>query len=203
LLGYLIGFALAMYYSATPRFSARWKLVGLFVTVVLVAIFSFSGSPVATLVRLSGVSAEAGWYRQAIWDTAGPVALGSPLFGIGLNGDWGWQTHGGLVSASLDSFWLSAALMYGIPGSILVLLTIVSAFWLGPIDKSPHLTPEERRLSVALGIVTTTVVVLGFIVHFWGTCWILLAVFAGIRANLAETAILRDRAARTTETRPH
>ncbi|MCK1607125.1 O-antigen ligase family protein [Bradyrhizobium sp. 166] len=200
LLGYVIGVALAIFYSATPGFTARWKLVGLSVTVVLVAIFSFSGSPVATLVRLSGVSAESGWYRQAIWDTAVPVVLGSPLFGIGLNGDWNWQSHGGLVSASVDSFWLSAALMYGIPGSTLVLLTIVSAFWFGPIDKSPHLTHEERRLSVALGLVTTTVVVLGFIVHFWGTCWILLAVFAGMRANLAEAAIIRHRAARAAET---
>jgi hypothetical protein len=66
---------------------------------------------------------------------------------------------------------------------------------LGPIDKSPHLTTEERRLSVALGLVTTTVVVLGFVVHLWGTCWIFVAVFAGIRANLAETAIVRNRAA--------
>jgi hypothetical protein len=201
LLGYLIAFALAIFYSATPRFTARWKLVGLCVTVVLVTIFSFSGSPVATLVRLSGVSAESGWYRQAIWDVGIPVVLGSPIFGIGLNGDWNWQAHGGLVSSSVDAFWLSAAMMYGIPGSILILLTIVSAFWLGPIDKSRHLTPEEKRLSVALGIVITTVVFLGFIVHIWGICWILLAVFAGMRANLAETAILRDRAARAAETR--
>lgn len=202
LLGYVIGVALAVLYATTPGFTTRWKLVGSFVAVALVAIFSFSGSPIATLVRLSGVSAESGWYRQAIWDTAVPVVLSSPLFGIGLNGDWNWQSHGGLVSASLDSFWLSAALMYGIPGSLLVFLTIVSAFWLGPIDRSPHLSLEERRLSVALGLVTTTAVVLGFIVHFWGTCWILLAVFGGMRANLAETAIMRDRAARRAEAEP-
>lgn len=201
LLGYLIGFALAICYSATPRFAARWKLIGLCVAVVIVAVFSFSGSPVATLVRLVGVSPEAAWYRQAIWDVGVPVVLRSPMFGIGLNGDWGWQSHGALVGGSVDAFWLAFAMMYGIPGSALIFATLVGACWLGSIDKSPHLTPEEGRLSVALGIVITTVVFLGFIVHYWGICWILIAAFAGMRANLAETAVLRARGARAAEAR--
>ncbi|WP_213287227.1 O-antigen ligase [Bradyrhizobium sp. sGM-13] len=201
LLGYLIGFALATFYGASPRFAARWKLVGLSVTALLLAVFTFSGSPVATLVRLSGVSPEAAWARQAIWNTAGPVVLGSPIVGIGLQGEWNWQAHGGLVSSSVDAFWLATAMSYGIPGSALILLTIASACGLGSIDKSPHLTPEEGRLSVALGIVITIIVFLGFMVHFWGICWILIAVFAGMRANLAETAVLRDRAARAAETK--
>ena len=70
---------------------------------------------------------------------------------------------------------------------------MVSAFWLGPIDRSRYLSGEERRLSLALGIVITTAVALGFTVHFWGACWILLGAFAGMRANLAEVAILRRR----------
>lgn len=201
LLAYLIGFALAIFYAASPRFTARWKLVGFSVTAVLLVVFTFSGSPVATLVRLSGVSPEAAWARQAIWDTGGPVVLGSPIFGIGLNGDWNWQSHGALVSSSVDAFWLATAMSYGIPGSALIFLTIASACWLGSIDKSPHLTPEEGRLSVALGIVITTIAFLGFIVHFWGICWILIAVFTGMRANLAEAAIMRDRAARAAQTR--
>jgi hypothetical protein len=64
---------------------------------------------------------------------------------------------------------------------------------LGSVDKSPYLTPEERRLSVALGIAVAMTVVLGFIVHFWGICWILIAALAGIRAHLAEAAIIRGR----------
>ena len=201
LLGYLIGFALAIFYAASPGFTARWKLVGLCVTVVLFTVFAFSSSPVATLVRLSGVSPEAAWARQAIWETAGPVVLGSPIFGIGLTGDWDWQAHGALVSSSVDTFWLASAMAYGIPGSALILLTIAGACGLGSIDKSPHLTPEERRLSVALGIVLTIIIFLGFMVHFWGICWILIAIFTGMRANLAETAVLRDRAARAAEAR--
>jgi hypothetical protein len=201
LLGYLIGFALAIFYAATPRFTARWKLVGLCVTALLVTVFTFSGNPVVTLVRLCGVSPEAAWYRQAIWQTGGPVVLGSPIFGIGSSGDWNWQAHGALVSGSVDAFWLANAMAYGIPGSALVLLTMVGACRLGSIDKSRHLTREEGRLSVALGIAMTIIVFLGFMVHYWGICWILIAVFAGVRANLAEAAVLRARAARAAETR--
>ncbi|MDA9528473.1 O-antigen ligase family protein [Bradyrhizobium sp. CCBAU 25338] len=199
MLGYIIGFGLAIFYAATPRFKARWKLVGLLVTAVLLTVFIVSSSPVATLVRLSGVSPESAWARQAIWDTGIPVVLGSPIFGIGLNGDWNWQANGALVSSSVDAFWLATAMTYGIPGSALVLATIVGSCWLGSIDKSYYLTPEEGRLAVALGITMTTLGFLGFIVHYWGICWILMAVFAGMRANLAESAILRERAARAAE----
>jgi hypothetical protein len=201
LLGYVIAIAFAALYWATPQFTARWKVVGTVVGFGFSLVFMFSGSPVATLVRLAGVSAESGWYRQAIWDTATPVVLASPLFGIGLTDNWNWQAHGGLVSASVDAFWLKAAMMYGIPGSILILLTLVGAFWRGAVDRSRYLSPEEARLSVALGLVTTTAVFLGFIVHYWGTCWILLAVFAGMRANLAEAAIVRSREARRIDAR--
>ena len=50
---------------------------------------------------------------------------------------------------ALDALWLRCAMMFGIPGSVLVFLTIVSAFWLGPIDKSRYLSQEEQQLSVA------------------------------------------------------
>jgi O-antigen ligase len=146
-------------------------------------------------MQSGGLDPDAAWYREAIWQTAGPMVLNSPLFGLGLAGDWDWQSSDALVGSSVDAFWLASAMMFGIPGTLLVFLTMAGAFWLGPIDKSPYLTREERRLSVSLGIIAGVVVFLGFTVHFWGTCWILLGVFAGTRANLAEAAILRRRAA--------
>jgi uncharacterized membrane protein len=44
---------------------------------------------------------------------------------------------------------------------------------------------------VALGFVIATAVFLGFTVDFWGTTWILLGAYPGIRANLAEVAKVR------------
>jgi O-antigen ligase len=195
LLGFMIAFALAIFYVAAKGFAARWKVLGLLVTLVIITVFSFSGSPIATLMRLGGIGPEAAWYRQAIWDTAVPVVAHSPVFGIGLTDEWDWQSNAALVGTSVDAFWLRAAMMYGIPGTVLILLTMIGAFWLGPVERSRYLSDEEKRLSVALGLVTTTAVFLGFTVHFWGTCWVLIGIFPAIRANLAEAAIVRQRAA--------
>lgn len=199
LLAYFIACALVLFYTATKRLPARWKVLGLLGAAGITFIFSFANSPIAALVRLSGVDARTGWYRQAIWEAVVPLVAQSPLFGIGFNANWNWQAVPILSSASVDAFWLKAAMDFGIPGALLIFLTMAAAFWLGPIDRSRHLSHEEKRLSVALGIAITAACFLGFTVHFWGTCWILLGVFPGIRANLAEAAILRRRAARATE----
>lgn len=193
LLGYIIAWGLAVLYATTRQFPARWKILGMLVTSGVTIVFLFSGSPIATLMKIGGLSPEAAWYRQAIWNAAVPLVLSSPIFGIGLTEDWDWQSNGALVGASVDAFWLKVAMMFGIPGSLLTLFTMVGAFWLGPVDKSEQLSREERRLSVALGIVVVVAIFLGFTVHFWGICWFLLGAFPGLRANLAEAAIVRGR----------
>ena len=171
----------------------RWKILAALVAFLVINVFLFSGSPIGTLMKLGGLSPEAAWYRQAIWNAAVPLVWNSPLFGIGLTDDWDWQSNSALVGTSVDAFWLAVAMMFGIPGSLLMLFTMVGAFWLGPVDKSEQLSREEQLLSVALGIIVTVAIFLGFTVHFWGVCWFLLGAFPGMRANLAEAAIVRGR----------
>jgi hypothetical protein len=199
--GYVIAFGLAMFASATKDFAARWKVLGLIGALAIGFIFLYSRSPISTLLRFSGIGAEAGWYRQGMWQAILPLVVHSPIFGIGVTDDWDWRSHSELAGGSVDAFWLRTAMMFGIPGSVLIFLTMVSAFWLGPIDKSHHLSHAERRLSVALGLVVATAVFVGFTVHFWGICWVLVGAFPGMRANLAEAAILRRRAARGQQAR--
>ena len=190
---YMMAVGLSGYYAFAKTFPMRWRLIGSAAGVTVVAVFLFSGSPISTLMRLGGLSPEAAYYRQAIWIAAVPLVEHSPLFGIGTS--WDWQASNDLYGPSVDAFWLRNSMTYGIPGTLLIFLTMASPFWRGPLDKSPFLSPEEKRLSVALGIVTTTAVFMGFIVHFWGVCWILIGAFPAIRANLAEAATLRQRAA--------
>jgi O-Antigen ligase len=189
---YLLAFGLSGYYVFTRDFPMRWRLIGSAAAAAVIAIFLFSGSPIATLMKIAGLSPEAAWYREGIWHAAGPLVRQSPLFGIGSS--WDWQASGDLFGPSVDAFWLQNTMTYGIPSTLLVFLTMVGSFWRGPIDNSPYLSVEEKRLSVALGIVITTAVLMGFIVHFWGICWILVGAFPAIRANLAEAATLRHQA---------
>jgi hypothetical protein len=192
---YMMAFGLSGYYVLTKTFSQRWKLIGAGVAAIVIAVCCLSGSPIATLMKLGGLSPSAAWYREAIWTTAGPLVARSPLFGIGSS--WDWQANAALYGSSVDAFWLENSMLYGIPASLLVFVTMTSPFWRRSIDRSSYLSPEERRLSVALGIVITTAVFMGFIVHFWGVCWILIGAFPAIRANLNEAAILRRRAAQS------
>ena len=100
LLAFAMAMSLAIYYSATKQFKARGKVLGTVVALGIGFVFVFSGNPIATLLRLSGVDAETGWYREAIWETAGPLVLGSPVFGVGLGDEWDWQANGDLVGSS-------------------------------------------------------------------------------------------------------
>ena len=190
---YIMAVGLSGYYAFTRRFPVRWRLIGLAASAAVAAIFFLSGSPIATLMKLGGLSPAAAYYRQAIWAAAGPLVAHSPLFGIGSS--WDWQASSDLYGPSVDAFWLQNSMTYGIPGSLLIFLTMVSPFWRGHLDNSPYLSSEEKRMSVALGIVTVTAVFMGFIVHFWGVSYILIGAFPAIRANLAEAATLRHRAA--------
>jgi hypothetical protein len=194
-LGYVIAFAFSGYYIVTKSSTWRWRVIGSAGALLLFAVFTFSGAPIATLMKLGGLSPSAAYYRQAIWATAGPMLMHSPLFGLGSS--WDWESNSDLYGPSVDAFWLQNSMNYGIPASVFVCLTMVAPFWRRPLDRCGFLSAEERRLSVALGIVTATAIFLGFIVHFWGACWILLGVFAGTRANLVEAAELRSRAAPT------
>lgn len=139
---YMMAVGLSGYYAFAKTFPMRWRLIGSAAGVTVVAVFLFSGSPISTLMRLGGLSPEAAYYRQAIWIAAVPLVEHSPLFGIGTS--WDWQASNDLYGPSVDAFWLRNSMTYGIPGTLLIFLTMASPFWRGPLDKSPFLSPEEK-----------------------------------------------------------
>ena len=191
---YILGIGLVVYDAVMRQFAWRWTLMKSFFMLYLVTVFTFSRSPVSALLRSAGISPQAGWYRELIWGAVVPLVLGSPLFGLGLgDNDWDWRMFPGLVYGTVDALWLRDAMIFGIPGSILVFLTTISPYWTGSIDQSLHLSAEERGLGLSLGIVAFTTILLGFTVDYWGVCWIMLGVFPAIRAHLAEAAVLRAR----------
>jgi len=194
LVAYALSLSLMFYYFITKRMVTRWKIIGIIFCACLGFIFLFSANPVATLLGLGGVNPETGWYRQAIWQAVTPFVMEKPIFGMGLSEEWDWQSSGALVGASVDAMWLRLAMMLGIPGTLLVFLTMTGSYLLGSIDRSSFLSHAERRLSVGLGLATVAAIFLGFTVHIWGTCWVLLGAFAGMRGGLAAAHKLRGKA---------
>jgi O-antigen ligase len=191
---YAAGFLLLIVDVAASWFRARWRALGLLVALYLFVVFTFSGNPISTLLRYTGIDPEAAYYRELIWQTVVPMVMGSPVFGLGLYAQL-TLFNTDLVGTSVDSLWLQTSMLIGIPGAFLIFLTMVGAFWKGALDKCPYLSKQEQQLSMALGFVIATIVYIGFTVHLFGACAILIGIFPGMRANLAEAAILRARAA--------
>ena len=90
------------------------------------------------------------------------------------------------VFQSIDSLWLYLALVYGIPGAVLVGLSMVGAAFYPASGRGVNLTMEESKLATTLGILIAVVVLLGFTVDFWGTSWMLVGLLVGVRAHLAD-----------------
>lgn len=193
LIAYAISLGLTAFYYVFHRFPARWKLLGTLFSLGFIFLTLSSSSPLATIMNLSGFDATTRWHREAIWEAVGPLLIQqSPIFGLGVDVDWDWFSYG-LYGPSVDSMWLRIAMVMGIPASLLVLFTMIGAYWKGSLDRSPYLSREERRLSTALGTLTVASIFMGFTVHFWGTCWVFFGILAGMRANLAEINVYRSR----------
>ena len=97
----------------------------------------------------------------------------SPFFGLGLGVDWDWKAYG-LAGESVDALWLRLAMVVGIPGSFLVLFTMIGAYLNGPLDRSPYLARRTAPIRWARNCCCCRYISRIFTVHFWGTCWILL-----------------------------
>jgi hypothetical protein len=193
LIAVAVAISLMIYHAATQWLPSRGTILAVTAVLVGILLCVASGSPLATLTQVLGVGGETAWYREAIWSTAGSLVMHSPLFGLGPNSPWDWQSNPALSSGSVDAFWLKMAMDAGIVGSAMVFLAIVSAFWRGAVDKSSVLTAGERQLSRALALVVAAAVFLGFTVDFYGVTYSLLPMFAGVRASLAECAVVRRR----------
>lgn len=184
----VIGLACLVYRRVARSIPRRWLLLVAGGACAIGAIFIVSKNPFGFIFSHMTLDATTAYFRLLIWQYAGWDLWQSPIFGIGLLSDWlrpDWMPD------SVDSLWLRAAMLYGIPGSVLMGLSLISAS-----SRSVRVTPRnagyvgrrEVRLAEALGIITFLTIFLGFTVHYWGICSLILSLLVGIRATLGQLA---------------
>lgn len=118
-----------------------------------------------------------------IWRFAGTEISNSPWFGIGLK-DWSRPPG---MSFSVDSIWLVQALTFGIPASLLLGLTLISATFRNAISSADRaLDPYLEKLRTGLTAVLLMIAFIGCTVHFWGAMLTFLGVLIGIRTTIEE-----------------
>ncbi|MGH6835904.1 MAG: hypothetical protein ACREC9_10235 [Methylocella sp.] len=188
--GAVIGFCALLYNKLLRNFRFRWSFLFASAAGVILFIFSAHPRPWGFIFAHVTFDEESGYYRLLQWETVGPFVMNSPIFGMGLT-DVGILAEAGLAP-TIDANWLRMAMLFGIPGSILTILSYITACS-GSMDignKGLNLTEQERRLGSVLSLILGLIIYIGFTVDYWGTVYILITFLAGIRAHLGALGAL-------------
>ena len=187
--GMVCGYGLLLYNRLFSGVRLRWAgLIGL-ATTGIIMLFTFVEAPLDFVLRHFIFDPATGWFRTYIWQMGVQALMQSPWVGFGFEVPEYYKIPG-----TVDSVWLESALTFGIPGSLLIALSIIGATLPRTNDPRVQLTPAESKLFTMLGILTFLIVFWGFTVHFWGAVWILIALLTGLRAHLNELSRIGVRA---------
>jgi O-antigen ligase len=186
--GTIIGFGALLYNKIMGNFPFRWGLVLASAVVVTIIVFTALPSPLEFILNHVTFDHETAYYRLLQWEYAGPLIMTSPILGLGAaDAEWmdEWAHSSGLAK-TIDSTWLLMALQFGLPGSILIILSYITPCSLSTDigNKSLNLTKQERQLSFVLSLILGLVIYIGFTVDYWGSVFLLIMFLAGIRAHL-------------------
>jgi O-antigen ligase len=176
-----MGLGLLTYKRMSAGIRYRWAGLIVLAAAGIVLAFNLSNDPLGFIFSHLTFDPSSGWFRLLIWQAGSAAVAQSPWFGVG------WEIPEIYeIFWSVDSVWLLWALTYGIPGSLLLALSIIGAASLPTSGPRVSLTTAESKLGTTLGILIFLVIFLGFTVDFFGSAWILIPVLAGIRAHLGE-----------------
>jgi O-antigen ligase len=188
----VLGLSLLAYDRTLVRVRSRWSLLIGFGALGIGVAYSLTNSPASFVLSHVLIDSASFWTRLYQWNTVGAIVLDSPWFGIGFELREVAQRMPFFVFSSVDSVWLNLALVYGIPGAILVGLSIVSAACYPSSGRGVNLTIEESKLATTLSILIAVIIVLGFTVDFWEASWITVGLVVGVRAHLADLGLQRS-----------
>ncbi len=180
-MGLMLGLACLQYRRLTPSWTPRWRWLTGAAAAAMCCIALILPNPFGFLIGHLTIDPSTGYYRLLEWQIAGSDLLGAPWFGLGLSDDW---VRPDWMPPSIDSLWLRSAMSFGIPGSCLIAACVLGACWRRVDVPWTALAPEARRLGTTLSILLFLYVFQGFTVHFWGATWVLMGLFAGMRAHL-------------------
>ena len=174
-ISFLAQIALFSWDRIMHKFSARWLIMfaGFLAFYILIDVLA-DRPPVQVFIGYLSFNSGASWNRILIWEYGSAEVLRHPLFGIGFND---WQRPHWMVE-SVDNFWLRIAMLYGIPGFMLLFAAFVSIIvTLGRRDFSNSQMMRDYRLAylISLGGLMLSLCT----VHVWAATYVFLLFFIG------------------------
>lgn len=142
---------------------ARWKLLWLMIIGAQVTVYLYSGESVARfyISHAPLFDSWSAYYRLLIWEYGSATVLNHPLFGIGYNE---YERPSWMVP-SVDMFWLTHGIMFGLPGALFMSLTFISTTVL--VGKKTLLGPKLNDYRTGYLIAMAGFFIVGWTVHFW------------------------------------
>ena len=99
----------------TAGVARRWAILTILTIIGYVAVESASNrSGFQVFISFLTFNADQSYMRIHIWNYGTELVMGHPVFGVGLN-EWERPSW---MGGSIDNFWLSNAVSYGNPGSV-------------------------------------------------------------------------------------
>jgi len=182
----VLGSMLIVYDRIFEGWRDRWKIILVTGVLGIGAINLATNSPLNWVFGHLTFDPGSGWSRIFEWETVGDAIARSPWVGVAYNWSNIVKTSNVFLFASIDSLWLLWAITYGIPGAILLALSIISAASERINGADVSLTSGEQRLATTLSIILWIIVFLGFTVDFWGPAFILIGILMGVRVHISD-----------------
>jgi hypothetical protein len=185
LMCFMIIVAAYTYNNLMFQIRARWVALWTIFVTILVVIFLVSEHPIGWVISHLTLDPVTGYYRILIWDAALDRISQSPVAGYSLQ-----LFNQNILDSTVDCVWLVVALRFGVPTSVFLFLTNVTACL--PAERSHQMQVRNtfaERMSLAFTVVLLMFMFAGLTVHFWNYMWIFWGVCIGIRASLREMAL--------------
>ncbi len=152
----------------------RWKLLLICVAAMwmLISAVSNQSVPAFYMTHFSFDPASA-YFRLLIWEFGTNSVAHNPLFGTGL-GEW---LRPDWMPPSIDMFWLTHAVYYGLPAAFLIGVLFFSAYL--PVALKSGLPDRILAYKTAYLICMTGYFLVGWTVHFWNASYALFVFLIG------------------------
>jgi hypothetical protein len=162
---------------------SRWTLLSLALAILYVGIYLYSGQSVARfyISHAPLFDSWSAYYRILIWENGTATVANHPIFGIGYNE----YERPSWMAPSVDIFWLNNAIMFGLPGGLLVITTLVSAVTLVALRQGSDARTDNYRSGYIISMAGFFVV--GCTVFFWNGTYSLFFFLVASGLWLAET----------------
>ncbi|MEM1102315.1 MAG: O-antigen ligase family protein [Pseudomonadota bacterium] len=150
---------------ALRRVRWRWWLLAALCVAAYVTVDVLSTRrPLQVFMSYATLNAQTAFWRVVIFEHAWANVLAQPVFGAGFQD---WARPDWVVSDSIDNFWLTTALRYGLPGALLLALGYGHGlFRIMLRDLGGRRDLEQARLAWILSFAGLTFTLCT--VHIWG-----------------------------------